>query len=228
VFLFIVHTANTSARTGRAQLRIEAGQSASGASVFHLRVLKNLGADASVVREGELLSMEGGRPVEVSLCENTRALVTLARRGPGGRHIGLLGPGHKGAQTRRLRRWVSNLDPKAIREDDFVDLSGSRMARTHILGALQHLTYRLPAAIPFPPGTHGFLYRDPHQEPSAARYARLKFRITKNASPASFFAGHDLRRPDGKVWSAIHRPPSSGGPRSSTTVKASPESIPLA
>lgn len=54
--------------------------------------------------------------------------------------------------------------------------------------------------IPFPPRTRGFLYyyTPPNKVPPAA--GGLRFRLTQDSDPESFFRGGDLRYPNGLTW----------------------------
>ncbi|TFK45333.1 hypothetical protein OE88DRAFT_1221970 [Heliocybe sulcata] len=54
--------------------------------------------------------------------------------------------------------------------------------------------------IPFPPGSHGFLYW--HLEPDAPPVSgEVRFRTTISSDPATFPSGRDLQLPDGRTWS---------------------------
>jgi hypothetical protein len=96
----------------------------------------------------------------------------------------------------RLRHVVSNLDPEKLDPADFLDLSGWERPDVHVLGKLLNLSYRDRLApylhVPFPTGTHGFLY--------AAEDGALRFRVTKDRHISSFASGHDLIRPNGRLW----------------------------
>jgi hypothetical protein len=156
---------------------------------------------------GDFLRGPNGQPAQVQLSARHSPLAILLQRtlSPG-----FIGPlvGHnehpRDSSRWRLRRIVSNLDPERLDSADFLDLSGKEQTRVNVLGGSLCIVYHRPsrnAFMPFPTGAHGFLY--------AAEDTRLRFRVTKDANPASFLSGWDLLLPDGRPW--MVRPTSLAG-----------------
>jgi hypothetical protein len=89
---------------------------------------------------------------------------------------------------------VSNLDPGKIDPADFLDLTGKKYSVVHVLRRELELQYdkQPKPTIHLPTGTHGFL--------CATDGFTLRFRVTKDAQPASFALGHDLLLPTGQAW----------------------------
>jgi hypothetical protein len=133
--------------------------------------------------------------VQVHITRNQPPLAILLQKAPNPGFISpLVGTNahlEDSSQGRR-RHVVSNLDPEKLDPADFLDLSGGGHPFVHVLGKLLYLTYRGRLSVPFPTGTHGFLY--------AAEDGALRFRVTKDTDPSSFSSGHDLIRPNGQLW----------------------------
>jgi hypothetical protein len=111
---------------------------------------------------------------------------------------------------------LSTLDPDRLRSEDLMDISGVASRRinftslaneTPISSALSHLHYASStesgkmAWVPFPAGTHGFLYfrRSPHAHPAAGD---IRFRLVRPESAhlsasERFLQGSDLLKKDG-------------------------------
>ncbi|KAJ7106914.1 hypothetical protein C8R44DRAFT_885605 [Mycena epipterygia] len=82
---------------------------------------------------------------------------------------------------------ISTLNPKLLKTGDFLNLS----RRTN-----------KNSRLPFPLLSRGFLYY--HSERSAGPLeGSLRFRLTPDNSPSSFFRGEDLRAPWGLPWEII-------------------------
>jgi hypothetical protein len=114
------------------------------------------------------------------------------------------------------RRVLSTLDPDRLRSEDLMDVSGrlavtvnftSLANETPVSGAIPQLHYASISesgkriGIPFPAGTHGFLYfrRSPHAHPAAGD---IRFRLVRPESAhlsasERFLQGSDLLKKGG-------------------------------
>jgi hypothetical protein len=110
------------------------------------------------------------------------------------------------SQVAYRNRRISSLDPKALNPKDLVDLSGRvypTLRCNLIQVAVGYKSYGKGAMsrMPFPPGTHGFLYfRSSPQEHAAA--GEIRFRICRLEDARlpvaeAFALGSDLISPDG-------------------------------
>lgn len=100
------------------------------------------------------------------------------------------------------------MDPTKIIASDLQDLSESfPKVRFGGHSSKYHLRFnqflgpdKKKIALPFPVNTCGFLYY--HNPPLGAPRAlgQVRFRITSHSEHHSFQAGHDLLRPNGKIW----------------------------
>ncbi|TFK52877.1 hypothetical protein OE88DRAFT_1313113 [Heliocybe sulcata] len=100
---------------------------------------------------------------------------------------------------------LRTLDPRWLRTEDFVVLSGRPQKALRVLAAPEiqgsHVSYRSEGTtpLPFPPDTQGFLYF--HLDADAPALAgQVRFRITTSSDPATFPEGRDLQLPDGRPW----------------------------
>lgn len=109
-------------------------------------------------------------------------------------------------RTDSIRRHITtHIDPKHIRSEDFIDVSGICLPIWHLrapnISASSLLFYSHPRGRPlaFPLGTHGFIYyyRGDLAHPAGAQ---VRFRVTANDRPESFATGHDLLLPNGLPW----------------------------
>jgi hypothetical protein len=153
---------------------------------------------------GDLMRNGDGGPTQVKITTSSQsALAILVRRAPG---VGYIGP-LVGIPGRKESRIITNLDPSSLDPDNFLDLSRKTRIVLRVLGKRLRPRYIRAASAPrvetrFPSGTHGFLY-------AAGEDSTIRFRVMKDAHPYSFPLGHDLRRPDGQLWT--WRPKTLGG-----------------
>jgi hypothetical protein len=151
---------------------------------------------------GDLLRGPGGQLVQVHIARNQSPLAILLQKAPNPGFISpLVGTSKHPEDSSRGRRRhvVFNLDPEKLDPAELLDLSGREEPTVHVLGKVLRLVYHrhhaTPAPylrVPFPTGTHGFLY--------AVEDGALRFRMTKDADPSSFASGHDLICPNGQLW----------------------------
>ncbi|THH13840.1 hypothetical protein EW146_g6422, partial [Bondarzewia mesenterica] len=102
-------------------------------------------------------------------------------------------------------RYIQNLDPRHITSSDFHDISGRYNPRYYAETATENpeeIYYEATGGIHspiihFPPGTHGFLY---YHCQTGIEEGQVRFRITKDANPASFVEGKDLLFRTGLPW----------------------------
>ncbi|KAI0265327.1 hypothetical protein BC834DRAFT_181364 [Gloeopeniophorella convolvens] len=107
---------------------------------------------------------------------------------------------------RTPRKQISTLDPDRLQPSDFVNFSTHSMVGvwTTPPGLYEAPRVRLRYAqrasnvrIPFPPGTHGFLYYA--RDPGLAEGGQIRFRIVATPEGA-FEEGQDLSLPNGMPW----------------------------
>jgi hypothetical protein len=100
------------------------------------------------------------------------------------------------------KRDISTLRPVRLTPTDAIDLSAKAKYTKHSYRlVLEYITCGVKD-IPFPDGTHGFLYFAPG--PLHAPLAgEVRFRITPGADPANFAEGRDLLLPNGLMPWAI-------------------------
>ncbi len=104
-------------------------------------------------------------------------------------------------QYRRLRLPpIKTLNPKALTESDFRDLSNKNSLNSPGRGHYLHY-FRIISKtyIPFPDKTTGFLYYWTHSDLPATA-GQIRFRLTSTNDPSLFESGSDLHRPDGTPW----------------------------
>ncbi|THH07330.1 hypothetical protein EW146_g9355 [Bondarzewia mesenterica] len=95
------------------------------------------------------------------------------------------------------RRIVRTLDPQHITASDFHDVSGLlaplytfELEGSDTSSERAYVPFESAKRLPFPPGTHGFLY---YLSPSGdMTEGQIRFRITQDCSPSSFVGGRDL------------------------------------
>jgi hypothetical protein len=187
--------------------QFESGMTRGGNAIVHVRILKALTPIAPVDASydgyvpmptvGDLLRNPNGEPVQVQITGRQSALAILLRGVPGAGYISPLvaARGFQRVSPQVPRSVVVlNLDPGKIDPADFLDLTGKKYSVVHVLGRELELQYdkQPKPTIHFPTGTHGFLY--------ATDGFTLRFRVTKDAQPASFALGHDLLLPTGQAW----------------------------
>jgi hypothetical protein len=97
------------------------------------------------------------------------------------------------------KRDVSTLNPCRLTLADVIDLSAkASYTRYSCRLQLRYITRGTKEFVPFPDGTHGFLYFAPG--PAHAPLAgEVRFRITPGTDPANFAEGRDLLLPNGLV-----------------------------
>ncbi|KII92941.1 hypothetical protein PLICRDRAFT_37749 [Plicaturopsis crispa FD-325 SS-3] len=106
---------------------------------------------------------------------------------------------HRMSKLRRCT--ISTVHPARLTSSDYHDLSGA--VEAHFMQQGQ-LVARLPyiqknkGFIPFPDGTRGFLYYQPHVPKHMA--GAIRFRVTDSADAVGFCEGRDLVRPRGDPW----------------------------
>ncbi|THH18296.1 hypothetical protein EW146_g2673 [Bondarzewia mesenterica] len=106
-----------------------------------------------------------------------------------------------------LHRLVRALDPQHITASDFHDISGLLAASytfelegSDTSSERAHIRYESvkEKRLPFPSGTHGFLYYlSPHGDMTEGQ---IRFRITQDCKPSSFVGGRDLTFSSGLPW----------------------------
>ncbi|THH16011.1 hypothetical protein EW146_g4554 [Bondarzewia mesenterica] len=109
-------------------------------------------------------------------------------------------------KTIPTNRYIGTLDPQHITSSDFHDISGLLRSKFYVKNfeeTSESIYYegnrKIPGrTIPFPPGTHGFLYY--HSQTGDMKEGQLRFRITKDANPTSFVEGEDLLLRKGFPW----------------------------
>ena len=105
-------------------------------------------------------------------------------------------------RPRRLPTVVSTLHPERLTSNDFLDVSGLGRKYVSMNGGrtdLRNRHDRLTNYVPFPPGSHGFLYY--YTDPSLPDVAgEVRFRLTANNDPSNFDRGRDFLRPHGLPW----------------------------
>lgn len=121
-------------------------------------------------------------------------------------------------------RVIRTLDPTHLQASDFYDISGVPFAGFNVdpnifpsgvnRSTIIYAEYRAFASkMPFPAGTHGFLYcsvdssASPAGSPDAVTNppGQIRFRITPSSDPATFAAGRDLQLPTGLAWHTYPR-----------------------
>jgi hypothetical protein len=110
----------------------------------------------------------------------------------------------RGTRSRAAnKRDVSTLNPARLIPADAIDLSAkASYTRYSCRLQLRYITRGTKEFVPFPDGTHGFLYFAPG--PAHAPLAgEVRFRITSGTDPANFAEGRDLLLPNGLVPWAI-------------------------
>ncbi|TFK52878.1 hypothetical protein OE88DRAFT_1792132 [Heliocybe sulcata] len=105
----------------------------------------------------------------------------------------------------RLPVLLRTLDPRRLRTEDFLVLSGRLQKALRVLAAPEiqssHVLYccQGTTSLLFPSDTQGFLYF--HLDADAPALAgQVRFRITTSSDPATFTEGRDLQLPDGRPW----------------------------
>jgi hypothetical protein len=166
-------------------------------------------------REGELLRGASSRVVDFQLSKSAASLALLLRDSSDSGFVGPMPWQHikyaprYNTRSRNLnsaqKRVASCGRPSQLVSTDFIDLSGLRKPRVYALRNLWRPVYTTVKGVilPFPLGTHGFLYATTSSDDTyAAAPGRLhvRFRVTSKPEPSSFAAGKDLVRPDGVPW----------------------------
>lgn len=128
-----------------------------------------------------------------------------------------------GRTSRRFRdlRIIHTLDPTRLQSSDFHDISGLSWPtyradlHEHSSAKVMRSTIfytRTPShtTVPFPAGTHGFLYHGSKTSVSRAdstdadhdtkHVGQVRFRITSSSDPTTFANGKDLQLPTGLPW----------------------------
>ncbi|THH20870.1 hypothetical protein EW146_g535 [Bondarzewia mesenterica] len=105
-------------------------------------------------------------------------------------------------------RIITSLDPNNLKPSNYFDFSGLNSPNLHVSVPDEEgqptvtthpvLLTAFPGYVPFPPGTHGFLYYSAPADESGT--GQIRFRITKDPNPSSFVEGHDLTDPSGVPW----------------------------
>ncbi|KZP04136.1 hypothetical protein FIBSPDRAFT_1054883 [Athelia psychrophila] len=101
---------------------------------------------------------------------------------------------------------IQTLDPSRLRPSDYVNFAGAGRPKIKISSQdsfvkfVYHQSVRSQRRhIPFPESANGFLYlHAPKEEPKILW--QIRFRVTDNASPASFESGSDLLNPNQIPW----------------------------
>ncbi|KAK0236745.1 hypothetical protein EDD85DRAFT_952688 [Armillaria nabsnona] len=95
---------------------------------------------------------------------------------------------------------IKTLNPKALAQSDFRDLSNKNSLNSPGQGHYLHYSRIIPKSyISFPDKTTGFLYYWTHSDlPATAGQIRL--RLTSTNDPSLFESGSDLHKPDGTPW----------------------------
>ncbi|EIM83388.1 uncharacterized protein STEHIDRAFT_159969 [Stereum hirsutum FP-91666 SS1] len=119
-------------------------------------------------------------------------------------------------------RVIQTLDQSRLKPSDFQDISGLKsfylsttfdnegLSQKWEMRYTHYTTHGKPPRkfeVPFPEGTHGFLYYRPtnllsptrNTQPSDGPAGQVYFRITKDNDPASFASGRDLMQRNGDV-----------------------------
>ncbi|PBK71655.1 hypothetical protein ARMSODRAFT_1016663 [Armillaria solidipes] len=93
---------------------------------------------------------------------------------------------------------IQTLNPKALTESDFRDLSGKKSLSSP--GHWFHYVRIKPKTyVPFPDKTTGFLYYWTHSDLPATA-GQVRFRLTSTNDPSLFESGSDLHKLDGTPW----------------------------
>jgi hypothetical protein len=180
---------------------------------MHIRLLRSLSKITLVERVyddhvpmprvGELLRGPGGQLAEVNLTKSSAPLFRLLGQNSTVGHISplwsRLQSGDK-LHTKPQRR-ISHTAPSKLNKTDFIDISGLKQPQVIFSGHPFKFKYGMgtnDTLIPFPPGTHGFLYAD--YSDVGAGSSCYRFRVTGDWDPSAFATGLDLLRPDGQTW----------------------------
>lgn len=105
------------------------------------------------------------------------------------------------------RRIITEVNPERVRSGDFIDVSGIVYPACYLQDAetcapfslYYHTPHGVRRPLPFPLGTHGFLYYH-RGDPAHLAEAQLRFRVTTDDRQESFATGRDLLLPNGLPW----------------------------
>jgi hypothetical protein len=108
------------------------------------------------------------------------------------------------------RRILKTLDPSRLRKSDFMDLSSRQLLKLTVIPRkagtpidkrpFVTFYHKQRLGIPFPSGTHGFLYYHTPPSHAPATAGELRFRVTRGSNSTSFSSGIDLLLPNGLPW----------------------------